>query len=266
MAAPVSDKMKGLIRSELDRIAHDEDVRILFAIESGSRAWGFHSTDSDYDVRFVYARSPDWFLRLDDRRDVIERPISGDLDISGWDLGKALKLALKSNAVLSEWLQSPIRYADEPEARQRMMDFCRRALTRRPVTWHYLSLAEQQRAGVATDNGIKLKRYFYVLRPVMALRWMRLHDAATPPMNLWELIAAADVPPTIQTYLKDLVQVKLETGEMGFAEKTDPAADAFIEDELQATRDWLARQDDHRPADLWAEANALHIDITKRFA
>jgi uncharacterized protein len=266
MAAPVSDDMKGLIRAELDRIAREEDVSILFAIESGSRAWGFHSTDSDYDVRFVYARPPDWFLRLDDRRDVIERPISGDLDISGWELGKALKLALKSNAVLSEWLQSPIRYSDVPEARQILMDFCRSALTRRPVTWHYLSIAEQQRTGLTSQNGIKLKRYFYVLRPVMALRWMRLHDAATPPMNLWEMIAAAKVPAEIESYLRDLVKVKLETGEMGFAEKTDPAADAFIEAELQVTRDWLAQQADHQPTDLWAAANRLHVEMTRRFA
>ena len=100
--SPVSPAMQGLIRDEIARIAAEEGVTVLLAVESGSRAWGFHSRDSDYDVRFVYARPADWFLRLDLTRDVIERPISGELDISGWELGKALTLAVKSNAVLPE--------------------------------------------------------------------------------------------------------------------------------------------------------------------
>ncbi len=261
----VSAWMQGLIRDELDRIAAEEGVTVLLAVESGSRAWGFHSTDSDHDLRFVYVRPVDWFLRLDPRRDVIERPISGELDISGWDLGKALTLALKSNAVLPEWLQSPICYAEIPEAREALTGFCRRRLTRRPVTWYYLALAHRQSERLDSGQGIKLKRYFYTLRPALALRWMRLHDKAIPPMNLWDLIARTDIPPSVETYLRALVARKLEAGEMGYAETADPAADALIEAELQAARDWLAAPEAPDHTSHWAEVNQLHADLTRRF-
>lgn len=259
----VSPAMRALIRRELDRIAEEEDVTLLFAVESGSRAWGFHSSDSDYDVRFVYARPVDWLLRLDERRDVIERPISGELDISGWELGKALRLAVKSNAVLPEWLQSPIRYHDRPEARAALAGFCRLTLTRRPVTWHYLTLAERQVERLPTAEGVKLKRYFYILRPAMALRWMRLHDSAMPPMNLWDLMAGANVPAGVETYVRGLVARKLTAGEMGHAEATDPEADALIAAELAAARDWLAAPRPAEHPDHWAEANRLHVALTR---
>ena len=263
--SPVSPAMQGLIRDEIARIAAEEGVTVLFAVESGSRAWGFHSRDSDYDVRFVYARPVDWFMRLDPTRDVIERPISGELDISGWELGKALTLAVKSNAVLSEWLQSPIRYVDLPEPRAALTAFCRKALTRRPVTWHYLALADRQSERQVTEQGIRLKRYFYTLRPAMALRWMRLHDAAMPPMNLCDLVAAVDLPAGVEAWLRQLVARKLEAGEMGYAAATDPAVDALIASELQAARDWLAAPQVPQYPDHWAEANRLHLDLTRRF-
>jgi len=98
------------IMSELRSIETREDVRILFAIESGSRAWGFASPDSDFDVRFVYVRRQDWYLSLTPGRDVIELPLVGDDDINGWDIRKALNLALKPNPVLLEWLSSPVQY------------------------------------------------------------------------------------------------------------------------------------------------------------
>lgn len=261
----VSSAMQASIRAELDRIAAEEGVTVLLAVESGSRAWGFHSQDSDYDVRFIYVRPADWFLRLDPRRDVIERPISGELDISGWELGKALTLAVKSNAVLPEWIQSPIRYVDNPEARSALTRFCRQRLTRRPVTWHYLALADRQAERQTTGQGIKLKRYFYTLRPVLALRWMRLHDRAMPPMNLWDLVAGAGISSEVEAYLRALVARKLEAGEMGFAEATDPAVDALITEELQAARDWLAVPQAADHSDHWAEANRLHVDLTRRF-
>ena len=98
------------ILEKLRLIEQEHDVQILFAVESGSRAWGFPSPDSDYDARFVYARSVDWYLSIDPGRDVIELPIEGDLDINGWDIQKALGLLLKPNPVLLEWLSSPVRY------------------------------------------------------------------------------------------------------------------------------------------------------------
>lgn len=80
-------------------------MRFLIAVESGSRAWGFPSPDSDYDIRFIHIHPRDWYLSLQPGRDVIERPIIDNIDLNGWDLRKALGLLLKSNAVVSEWLE-----------------------------------------------------------------------------------------------------------------------------------------------------------------
>src|SRR5262245_32616508 len=104
--------MKETIIEKLHEIELSQQVQVLFACESGSRAWGFHSIDSDYDVRFVYMHRSDWYLSIEDKKDVIELPVNEVLDISGWDLRKALKLFRSSNSVIYEWLQSPILYIE----------------------------------------------------------------------------------------------------------------------------------------------------------
>jgi uncharacterized protein len=262
-ARPVSPDMHALIRAELDRISGAEGIKVLFAIESGSRAWGFHSHDSDYDVRFVYARPVAWHLRLEDRRDVVEYPISGDLDISGWEVGKALKLALRSNAVLPEWLQSPITYSEDKAARADILAFCSRVLTRRPVTWHYLSLAMRQMGGLRLPNGqVKLKRYLYTIRPVLALRYMRLYATAMPPMDMTRLMEACDLPMPVRVYLNDMIAIKRQAGEMGTADSTDATVDALIAQEVDAAKGWIAAsRDDSRPQD-WKDANRLNALFT----
>ncbi|MBS4161445.1 nucleotidyltransferase domain-containing protein, partial [Klebsiella pneumoniae] len=102
--------MNQRINEELANIENMNHVKILFAVESGSRAWGFPSQDSDYDVRFIYVHQKDWYLSIDEKRDVIERPIHESLDISGWELTKALRLFRKSNPPLLEWLSSEMVY------------------------------------------------------------------------------------------------------------------------------------------------------------
>jgi len=133
------------ILSELQGIETREDVRILFAIESGSRAWGFASADSDFDVRFVYARPQDWYLSLSPGRDVIELPLIGDDDINGWDVRKALNLALKPNPVLLEWLSSPIQYLWHAEICSDIRDFTQTMTRRGACRHHYMRMADMQR-------------------------------------------------------------------------------------------------------------------------
>src|SRR5882762_7904714 len=110
----VSLKVFQSVVNELRRIEEHYDVKVLYACESGSRAWGFASLDSDYDVRFLYVHSRDWYLSIENRRDVIEEPISEGLDISGWELRKALRLLRKSNPPLLEWTKSPVVYRHDP--------------------------------------------------------------------------------------------------------------------------------------------------------
>ena len=95
--------MKDRIIEELKKIEEKENIQIIYAVESGSRAWGFAGTDSDYDVRFIYVHNLDYYLKLEDTRDVLEYPINDLLDISGWDISKTLKLAHSSNPSLYEW-------------------------------------------------------------------------------------------------------------------------------------------------------------------
>ena len=169
-----------LIRSEIDNLSSKEQVSILWACESGSRAWGFESTDSDYDVRFIYLREQDDYLRVSSLRDVIEMPISDDLDISGWDLPKALGLLRKSNPPLLEWLQSPIIYAEVPGFRDSLWDLSQRYFCPRACMYHYMSMADRNRRTYLDASTIRLKRYFYMLRPVLACEWLTERGSVVP--------------------------------------------------------------------------------------
>ncbi len=261
----VSADMRKVIIDRLNEIAAEENVQILFAIESGSRAWGFHSPDSDYDVRFVYARPVDWHLTLGKKRDVIERPIDDELDLSGWELSKALTLALSSNAVIGEWLQSPIRYHEAEGAIADLTNFSRRALTRKSVTWHYLSmLRRQQRRLINPDGSLRLKRYFYALRPTLALRWVRLHDQPMPPMAMADLVQGVSLSDQETDALERMTILKKKAREKAEVAASDPLLDALILQETEAAEEWLstAGKEGERQH-LWDEANRIHRHYTQ---
>lgn len=264
MSDAVGPDMMRDIGARLDEIEAEDGVRILLAVESGSRAWGFHSPDSDYDVRFLYARPLDWHYRLDATRDVIERPIDAELDISGWDLGKALKLMLGSNAALSEWLQSPIVYRADPDATAALRTLAQDVLDRRAMTWHYKSMLTNQIARHMTLEGrVKLKRYFYALRPSLTLRWMRLHDSAIPPMDMSTLCDGCDLPKVVARQLDDLTARKRESHEAASAEVSVPLLDELIASELSLAEDWLSNAPDRPPRDAWDVANRLHLALSQ---
>lgn len=224
-----------LIDARLDGVVREHRVRILLAIESGSRAWGFPSPDSDYDCRFVFARGEDDYLSPWARRDVIETPLDAVLDVNGWDLGKALKLALKGNAVVIEWLQSPIVYRGDPAFRDAMLAFTRRFTDRASVARHYLHLGERQvRTYFAKGKDVALKKTFYALRPAAALRWLRLHPSeALAPMHFPTLMATADMPGDVRAIIDDLLARKATTKELGHAPLPQPVRD-FMESEFAA--------------------------------
>lgn len=267
MTDPVSDAYRTTIRNQLTAIAREEDATILFAIESGSRAWGFHSPDSDYDVRFIYTRPVDWHLQVAPGRDVIERPISNELDLSGWDLRKTLSLILGSNAVALEWLQSPITYVEEPGFRDAMTAFARQSLRRVPVMWHYRRLAERQMERQTNPDGsLRLKRYFYTIRPILALRWLRLRpDAATPPMDMARLMADCDLPEDVHAAILDLIEQKKTLSETGNLMQPPALTDRLIADELQhAVNELATATEDHRP-DTRDQADALLAEWTRKY-
>lgn len=181
------EAMSTVITEQLDRLEQEEHVRILYACESGSRAWGFPSQDSDYDVRFIYIRQPEWYLSIFDKRDVIERPISDKLDISGWDLRKALGLYRKSNPPLLEWLQSPIRYAEKYSVTDQLREISPLTFSPKSVMYHYLNMARGNYRMYLQGERVRIKKYFYVLRPVLACEWIE-RFGEMPPMEFDALV------------------------------------------------------------------------------
>jgi len=155
----------------LTKIEQEHDVVVLQAIESGSRAWGFPSPDSDYDVRFIYAHPKDWYLQLGEERDVIELPINDELDIAGWDLRKALNLANKGNAVVQEWMISPIVY-QQSASYTNFSALIENAFNPIATYHHYRSMAKKAYADIEQSEQKKLKRFFYFARATLSAKWI----------------------------------------------------------------------------------------------
>jgi uncharacterized protein len=186
----IQEDIQARIASQLQELATKEDIVILYACESGSRAWGFPSPDSDYDVRFIYLRPLEWYLEIDPRSDTIDLPIDSLLDINGWDLRKALKLFKGSNSVIYEWLQSPIIYQNHRRIDRELLDLAPSYYAPRAGIHHYLNLTSSCYQEHLQSDLVKLKKYFYALRPILAARWI-IEQGTYPPMvfdRLLELI------------------------------------------------------------------------------
>jgi predicted nucleotidyltransferase len=247
----------------LDGIVREHGVRILHAIESGSRAWGFPSPDSDYDGRFIYVRPRADYLSLWPRRDVIELPIAGDLDVNGWDLAKALRLLLKGNAVVIEWLTSPIVYRSHPDVRLALLGFAEQHVSRDLVARHYLHVGlRQQRLYLGNPDAVPLKKLFYALRPAVMLRWLRLHPA-TPvaPMHFPSALREADAPVALIDVVSKLLSAKAITRELGMA-PLPKAISRFIDEEFEIAQANEKSSGDIVPNEaVIADANRLFQDI-----
>src|SRR6185437_982705 len=174
------------INHQIAAIEQTHGVRVLYACESGSRAWGFASPDSDFDVRFIYLQPRNNYLSIHDRRDVIELPVNEVLDVNGWDIRKALQLFLKSNAPLYEWLQSPIVYKDQSGFAAELRELMPKYFSHRAGCHHYLSMARNIFENDLQGEQVKLKKYFYALRPALACLWI-LERRAVPPMEFGHL-------------------------------------------------------------------------------
>ena len=199
----VSPEMKATIRARLLELEAQASVRILFATESGSRAWGFPSPDSDYDVRFIYVRRPEAYLTigLHAERDVIEQPLSEELDLSGWDIRKALRLFAKSNPPLLEWLQMDWTYLEAHSMASRLRAILPASYSPRACFHHYLSMGKSHRAQHLQGELVKPKKYFYVLRSIMALRWLE-RGFGPVPIQFGRLLEAAFGPAATAVFKK----------------------------------------------------------------
>ena len=248
--------MKEIIQQKLNEIEAREGVRILHCVESGSRAWGFASPDSDYDVRFIYVRRVGDYLRLEKTRDVIEWQLDDTLDINGWDLQKALRLLHKSNPTLFEWNSSPIVYRTTEEWKQ-ISEVIDRYFLEKAGLYHYLSTARSNYREYLKGETVRLKKYFYVLRPLLACRWI-LAEKTPPPMlfsTLMDKYLDEAVKPDVQT----LLRLKTETPELGEGKRIDR-----INDYLDQSIEEIEQIIDQLPSDKprsWESLNSIFLNV-----
>ena len=229
-AHPVSDEMRATVLENLAELERRHGVTVLFACESGSRGWGFASPDSDYDVRFVYVNRLPWYLTVEPGRDVIEQPISGELDINGWDLRKTLQLLRESNPTLLEWLRSPIVYSQAEPWADRLRVLAEEGFSPVRGYHHYVSMAKKNLREHLYGEVVRYKKYLYVLRPLLAARWIR-EGHGVPPMRFAELAAHTLTDRALIDEINALIEVKMRAGESA----TSPrwiGIHAFIEREL----------------------------------
>ncbi|MFV3130934.1 nucleotidyltransferase domain-containing protein [Niveispirillum sp. KHB5.9] len=238
----IDPAMRVRVQAELDRMAAENRVTILFAIESGSRSWGFPSRDSDYDVRFVYLRPVADYLSVTPQRDVIERPIDPVLDIGGWDLRKALQLSLRSNAALLEWLSSPISYQPEAPSVTTIRQLVADAADPNALAGHYLHLGRRSLEKVREGgDAARPKDYCYALRAACCLEWLvRRH--APPPMDMPSLLAGLTPSDDVRSRVADLVARKANGGEQD-RQPHDPVLDRFLAERLDPTPPPLPARD-----------------------
>ncbi|WP_420843437.1 DNA polymerase beta superfamily protein [Lonsdalea iberica] len=222
----VSEKMKHQINAALDEVEGEFDVRILYACESGSRGWGFASPDSDYDVRFIYVHPPEWYLRVEPQRDVIERPLTAELDVCGWELRKALALLNRGNPTMIEWLDSPVAYRQDDMATDRLRQLIPDCFSALKASHHYLSIARKNFRTYLLGERVRLKKYFYVLRSLLAVQWIAEGKGA-PPMQFEVLLNAMVTDPALLEEVRALLKLKCSAVETDTVER-QPHIHAFI--------------------------------------
>jgi predicted nucleotidyltransferase len=226
----ISADRRSEIAARLAAMAAEEGVRVLYACESGSRAWGFPSADSDYDVRFIYAHPVEWYLSVQTRRDVIERPLDNLIDLSGWDVRKAMVLLRKSNPPLLEWLQSPIVYQEDADFLREMHALLPAYYSPRNCMHHYLHMAQGNIREYLKGDRVWVKKYFYVLRPLLACRWIEA-GLGVVPMEFRKLVDGVSLNDDLRQAIERILVDKLAGREMDDGPRV-PVFHEFFDQEM----------------------------------
>jgi len=227
----IEESIKKEILERLQAAELEHDMRIVLAIESGSRAWGFASPDSDYDVRFLYVRNQDWYtsFNIERKRDVIEYPIVDEIDCSGWDIKKALYLFTRTNGALLEWLNSPIIYIENGSFAPSLREIAPKEINNIALCYHYSHMARGNAKEYLFKDRAKLKKYFYVLRPLLAIQYIE-KGLGVPPVEFQKLVDAV-APNEIIPGIERLLDIKRNSPELAFGAPI-PEINDFISSEL----------------------------------
>ena len=245
-----------LIRARLKEVEEREDVKILHAAESGSRAWGFASPDSDYDVRFVYVRPMKYYLGLENKKDFIDWELDETLDINGWDLSKVLQHIHKSNAVMYEWSNSPIVYHTTPEWK-RIRKMAEGYFSCKSALYHYYGTANKNYQEYLTEEMVKYKKYFYVLRPILACKW--IEKKQSPPPVLFQDLADEVLEEEMKPVVEELVRIKKQMVESEKGKRIDVLNDYMFENINYFKCRIEGMKDDRNPD--WEKINSCFIEL-----
>ncbi len=205
----------------------------MYACETGSRAWGFASPDSDYDVRIIYKHDIDWYLSLSDKKDTIEfMSEDRELDITGWDIKKCLKLMWKSNGALLERVQSPVIYREEKDIASLLKEYATKCFAPIATMHHYLGMAKNTFSDIDDKDEIKLKKLFYALRATLACKWI-LEKDSVPPIIFLTMVNELSFDNSLKDRIKELMALKSSKGE-GYMHPAENNLNEFISLELEA--------------------------------
>lgn len=255
--------MKQRILTELRKIEAEKNVSILYACESGSRAWGFPSADSDYDVRFLYLHPRDWYLsiNLEKKRDVIEYGIRDNIDLSGWDLRKALGLFYKSNPPLLEWLGSPIVYLEQHSVATRMRQLSQTNYSPKACMYHYFHMAQGNYREYLRGDKVWVKKYFYVLRPILAINWIE-KGLGVVPTEFRALVDKVITDSDLKLAINNLVKDKEQGHELDRGPAI-PVIKKFIDSEMRRLEDKRFSDTGNKPHLLLEGLNELFRSALK---
>ena len=201
-----------IIPAHLHEIEEQYQVRILLAVESGSRAWGFESKDSDWDLRFICVHPPKWYFHIEEQKDTIEHMFPDEVDLAGWELGKALRLFKRSNPSFFEWTHSPIIYYADENFLSKIKALEGKYFHREKAMYHYNHIYKKHNDRYIEEFGLPLKRFLYYLRGILVCKWLTDYGTV-PPVRFMELVDATVDDQSIKSKIAHLLELKRQSNE-----------------------------------------------------
>ncbi len=252
-------QIKDKILQKLDHLEKEYHINIIYACESGSRAWGFPSEDSDYDMRFIYVHPKDWYLSISEKRDVIELPVDKLLDINGWDIRKTFALLRKSNCPLLEWLSSPIIYRANKTAVEPLRSLSKIAFLPESACHHYLSMAKKMTDKIEGSSRVHIKTYLYSLRPILCCRWI-IEKRSHPPMLFHSLKEEYLPSEDIRKEIDRLLEQKSVSNEKDTIKRSQ-LLESFINKEILQIENNIPKNQKKTSIDLFDQAFIKTLEV-----
>lgn len=248
--------IKKEILEKLAEIEQKENVKVLYAVESGSRAWGVESPDSDYDVRFVYIRTKEDYLSLQEKRDVIEWQLDEVLDINGWDLRKTLIQFRKGNATLFEWANSPVVYKTT-DVWEQIREVGKKYFSKKVALYHYYGTANSTFGQFLQSDVVKYKKYIYALRPLLACKYIEQYETI-PPVKFEDLLKQS-LPQELVDEIQTMLEIKAKSDEKDLNPRM-PVIHNYIQEEIRRYEQISKEMEDDRSGD-WSALEQIFLEV-----